>query len=122
MRHRPAPGTHEGNLLQSHLPRQRAAWHAVLLGTFMALTLVFAVGYAALEWADTRQDKSYYGMTIIFGGLFAGLGALFVGPLSGFSFLRTRRRFWQEWGIMIGMLTISGIIPGYIFFLATPFL
>ena len=88
----------------------------------MALTLVFAVGYAALVWADTRQDKSYYGMTIIFGGLFAGLGALFVGPLSGFSFLRTRRRFWQEWGIMIGMLTISGIIPGYIFFLATPFL
>lgn len=106
--------------MQSHVPRQRTAWHAALLGAFMALSLVFAVGYAALVWADTRQDMPFYGMTIIFGGLLASAGALFIGTLSGFSFLRTRRKLWREFGIIAGMLMVSGVIPGYGFVLALP--
>ena len=102
---------------------QRNAWFAAGLGAFIAIMQILAIAYGAVTYVDIMYDeKSYYGVTVLFATLGALMAAVVVGPAAGAGILRVRRKAWKDWGIMFGVLTGLGIIPAYVFFLASPFI
>lgn len=102
---------------------QRNIWFAAGLGAFIAIAQILAIAYGAMTYADmVYESKSYYGMTVLFATLGALMAAVVVGPAAGAGILRVPRKAWKDWGIMFGVLTGLGIIPAYVFFLASPFI